>query len=196
MDSKLCPKCDQTKPVSEFWKNRSTKDGLQPYCKPCFLPYSTAWRKKNPDKERAAERRRRVENPEPALARERRYRESHREECSACSRDYRTRHPDETRALRQRWYDGHRDQISAYMFVHGLRHKYGLSIEDYEAMYERQGGKCALCGHPDRLCVDHDHQTGRVRGLLCYLCNTALGRLVGDDPVRLDAIRDYLTIVP
>jgi hypothetical protein len=54
------------------------------------------------------------------------------------------------------------------------KRKYGLSLEQYEEMLRLQGGTCALCGRPPktyRLNVDHDHITGRVRGLLCYRCN-------------------------
>jgi hypothetical protein len=60
-----------------------------------------------------------------------------------------------------------------------FRRRYGITIEQYDQLLEAQGGGCALCGvkeNPDgrRLCVDHDHETGAIRGLLCRLCNTAL----------------------
>ena len=67
---------------------------------------------------------------------------------------------------------------------HQLR-RYGLTIEQYDQMVEDQDGCCAICGgEVDRLRVDHDHETGGVRGLLCHGCNTALG-LMADDPERL-----------
>src|SRR5688572_1964204 len=54
--------------------------------------------------------------------------------------------------------------------------KFGLTAEDFWAMLERQNGKCAICnGDPNgqgRLHIDHDHETNRVRGLLCSRCNT------------------------
>jgi hypothetical protein len=53
----------------------------------------------------------------------------------------------------------------------------GVTDEQYEAMLERQGGGCAICGATPktrRLHVDHEHRTGRVRGLLCHRCNRAL----------------------
>jgi hypothetical protein len=57
--------------------------------------------------------------------------------------------------------------------------RYGLTSEDYDALYEFQGGRCALCriatGKSRRLTVDHDHKTGKVRGLLCRPCNNILG---------------------
>lgn len=60
--------------------------------------------------------------------------------------------------------------------------KYGITLTQYEAMLERQGGKCALCGEHGssrvrRLAVDHCHKTDKVRGLLCVKCNTALARV-------------------
>lgn len=56
---------------------------------------------------------------------------------------------------------------------------YGLAPGEYELLYQLQGGRCAICqratGATRRLSVDHDHKTGRVRGLLCRPCNTMLG---------------------
>lgn len=54
--------------------------------------------------------------------------------------------------------------------------RYGLSTDDYNAMYESQGGRCAICtDYHVRLHVDHDHVTGKVRALLCTRCNPGLG---------------------
>lgn len=73
--------------------------------------------------------------------------------------------------------------------------RYGMTPADYDAMVEAQGGVCAICGRPEAshpsFAVDHDHATGRVRGLLCFLCNTALGKM-GDNPERLRAAADYI----
>lgn len=64
--------------------------------------------------------------------------------------------------------------------------KYGLSPAEYAALEDASGGVCALCSRPptgkrDRLVVDHDHATNRVRELLCHQCNVGIG-LLGDDP--------------
>lgn len=65
-----------------------------------------------------------------------------------------------------------------------LQRKYGIGVTQYDEMLARQGGGCAICGaapdHPRNrgngsLHVDHDHKTGRVRGILCAECNTTLG---------------------
>ena len=59
--------------------------------------------------------------------------------------------------------------------------KYGITIQDYESLLQKQDGKCAICLSPPkrfRLAVDHDHKTGGIRGLLCAPCNrTLIGRL-------------------
>jgi hypothetical protein len=67
-----------------------------------------------------------------------------------------------------------------------LKWRYGLTPEDYDAMVLAQDGKCPICERRVRLVVDHDHDTGMVRGLLCYTCNTAL------DTIDLDRARAYL----
>jgi hypothetical protein len=74
--------------------------------------------------------------------------------------------------------------------------RYGVSIFDYAEMMAKQDGKCALCGGGPRgrrvdLDVDHDHVTGKVRGLLCNPCNVFLGR-VESNPELLERIQEYL----
>ncbi len=57
-----------------------------------------------------------------------------------------------------------------------LRYEYGLSLQQYQVMCEAQNHECLLCHQkPRKLFVDHDHMTGRVRGLLCNRCNVAVG---------------------
>jgi hypothetical protein len=78
--------------------------------------------------------------------------------------------------------------------------RYGLTIAEYDRMWTEQEGVCAACDQPEtatnqfgkrRLAVDHDHTTGRVRGLLCSTCNRALG-LLGDDWQRVLGVLAYL----
>ena len=77
---------------------------------------------------------------------------------------------------------------------------YNLSKEGYEKILSEQNGVCYICERsPDKirprrnLAVDHDHKTGRIRGLLCYRCNhVLLGRILRDDPVLLERALIYL----
>ena len=73
-----------------------------------------------------------------------------------------------------------------------LKRKYGLTLEDFDALLAAQGGGCAICGRPDADNVDHDHRTGRVRGILCFNCNVAIGH-IADDEDRLAAAMKYLS---
>lgn len=77
--------------------------------------------------------------------------------------------------------------------------RHGLRPEDYDALFVKQKGLCAICGRsPEEgtfLHIDHDHETGRVRGLLCSPCNFGLGRFE-DDPDRLRAAVRYLSKPP
>jgi hypothetical protein len=74
-----------------------------------------------------------------------------------------------------------------------LRLKFGITDTDYEAMFDAQKGLCQICGKADtrRLAVDHDHDRGFIRDLLCLRCNAGIG-LLGDDPDRLLAAVAYL----
>ena len=73
-----------------------------------------------------------------------------------------------------------------------LERKYGLEQHEYEAMFVAQRGCCAICDlRPALLYVDHCHETGRVRGLLCSNCNFAVGELL-NDPRLCEAAADYL----
>lgn len=73
--------------------------------------------------------------------------------------------------------------------------RHGLNVADYDRMLTDQCGKCAICdaskpGHGrKRFAVDHDHQTGHVRGLLCHSCNTGIGLLRDSIVVLLSAAR-------
>ena len=91
-------------------------------------------------------------------------------------------------------YRRRRDQIILQNNNGGRERLYGIDQEDYEFLLACQGGVCAICKKPttrkdtDRLCIDHNHKTGKVRGLLCHRCNTGIGMLQDDPKLLLKAI--------
>lgn len=83
------------------------------------------------------------------------------------------------------------DKFGGHRGFH-LKQRYGISIEQHDEMVKRQRSRCAICGRKcAKLHVDHDHETGRVRALLCRSCNTGLGKL-GDSPERLREAAAYV----
>ena len=78
-------------------------------------------------------------------------------------------------------------------WISGLKRNFGMSEDDYKEMLEYQDGLCAICETKTkyRLCVDHCHTTGRIRGLLCRRCNSALGML-GDNEEGLRKAFEYV----
>ena len=88
-----------------------------------------------------------------------------------------------------------RDCRMEFVKWRNVRLRYGLTRGEYEAL---AADGCHICGRKDtdtprvgKLAVDHDHVTGEVRGVLCWMCNTALGKFE-DDPERLRRAADYL----
>ena len=80
--------------------------------------------------------------------------------------------------------------------------EYGITIEQYKEMSEKQNGLCAICHKPETqerkgikysLAVDHCHRTGKVRGLLCFKCNSAMGSFEKRD-IPVSNIEEYLEI--
>jgi hypothetical protein len=82
-----------------------------------------------------------------------------------------------------------------------LKHYFGITLDQYRAMMESQGGVCAVCKRPEdtltargkvkKMAVDHCHKTGRVRGLLCQRCNNAIG-YAREDAGIIRSILQYL----
>lgn len=96
------------------------------------------------------------------------------------------------------YYESHKEQIQAQRRDADFKRKYGISLAERDAMLEAQGGRCAICQTdapgPRGLFVDHCHETGRVRGLLCHKCNYAVA-LLCDDPGRCRRAATYLSVV-
>lgn len=88
-----------------------------------------------------------------------------------------------------KYKEKHGDRIKEFRYLR----RYGITLAEYEEMARLQNGLCAACFRSPRkkLCVDHDHETGKVRGLLCFGCNTALG-LAQDDVEILNNLINYL----
>ena len=147
---KVCSRCKTPKDESDFYADKTRKDGLYPQCRSCASSAKKASRQRGAPGERAAIK---------------------------------------------RWREENQDRVRLHDRRAKFKQKYGITIEQYEAMLEEQGGVCAICkgAQPNgvRLCVDHCHDTKRVRGLLCVHCNTGIGHFKHDKNLLREAI-NYL----
>ncbi len=142
-------------------------------------------------------------------------RDGHRNDCRRCNLAAKRQRyyvdPDTAKARVKRWQQENADRVNAYRRTRRLvpdvkraerashlRRTYGITIEEYETMVAAQEGCCAICGNRPAdgtsLHVDHDHETGRIRGCLCFRCNNALGDL-GDSADTLARGARYLSPV-
>lgn len=170
---------------ASFW-NKCFRKNIR--CPPCHkkrtLELGREWRARNLEKERAADReeqaRRRRENPEHMRAICAKSREKNRPALAAKQRDRNKRLPNEQYEVK-------------------LRNLYGMTREQFDIMFESQNRCCAICQSPLQprvnrktgTNIDHCHTTGKVRGILCLLCNLGLGQY-RDNPALLRAAAEYL----
>ena len=160
--------------------------------------YHRQWRAKNREKMREYQRQWRAAHPdsvkESARKRAAKTREYHREYYEENRERIREKHKAHYYANHSYWREKHR----GYRRTAVLK-QYGLTVTQYEEMAASQNGVCGICerperprkGKPVRLAVDHDHSTGKVRGLLCRRCNRGIGSFEHDTGL-LTRAGDYL----
>ena len=115
-----------------------------------------------------------------------------RSKCKHCmtkdAQSWNRRNPERHRAIYQR------NNLAS-----NLRRRFGISVEQYEELLGGSDGRCGICGRAEsrdrRISLDHDHETGDLRGFLCWRCNVLLGH-IGDDPELLERAAAYLRFPP
>lgn len=103
--------------------------------------------------------------------------------CSEKSKTYYHNNKEKQKEAHKKWVESNRDKLK----YHRAKYAYGLTEDEYDAL----AMVCVICGATDRLCIDHSHQSGRVRGRLCASCNKGLG-CFKDNPVLLLRASDYI----
>lgn len=173
METKICRRCEMCKSIDEFriLKKTGNRAGV---CTPCYK------------EQRAAYKVSFYSNPKNLEHKKEHERSKYRS-------DQKWR--ENRLAYVRKW----KDQRPNYRKENKLK-DYGLTLDQYNDMFEAQGGVCAICKRPETnrlhgkikaLAVDHDHRTRKTRALLCSNHNRALG-LFGDDPELLRAALEYL----
>ena len=165
--NKKCTKCKVEQPLTNYHAHPKLK--YHPRCKPCRAQDQREYYVANPDKFKAYKARARNETIEERTARI----QKRKDEA-----------PAKRRIARWKWH---------------IRRTLGATAEQYEDMFTAQGGKCAICattepgGNRSRFSIDHCHDTGKIRGLLCVSCNSGLGYFK-DNVDRLNAAASYLEV--
>jgi hypothetical protein len=188
---KTCLDCRETKPLDEFPPASRGRDGRASYCRACYRVRSKAsYRKRRAEAGRAVQERIEVPDgykwcpdctavkPLSEFPRNKGRSNGRATYCKPC-------HNRRTREVRQRLYGGGRE--------YHLQVRFGIGQIQVDRMLAEQDGKCAVCDKPAPEHVDHDHETGQVRGMLCFNCNQALGN-VRDQIEVLERLRTYLIV--
>ena len=175
---KQCPACGETKQDTEFGRNRSLKDGLSFYCLACNREGNNAWYR---------EHRRRLGKE----VRDHSWIPDGFRWCPGCEQP--VAHEDYVRNRGTASGFGSRckacDSVSnseSYFY-----RRYKLTKRQIAQIRAAQGDRCAICGDADPRHLDHDHDSGRTRQLLCQRCNQGLG-LFRDDPALLHTAAFYV----
>ncbi|MCP2342614.1 endonuclease domain-containing protein [Actinomadura rupiterrae] len=190
--TKVCRDCGQAKPVTEFWKRKASKDGLSLYCRDCFAQRNAVSHRKKAAAEgrqmKEFQRRRivpegmkycpRCEEVKSVqdFGRNRSSRSGLSGYCKPC-------HSQVTRENRELNHGSGRNYL--------LKLRYGITERQADALLARQGGICVICLSAAGVHVDHDHDTGLVRGMLCFKCNNGLGQFE-DEVGRVEGAAEYL----
>lgn len=205
---KTCTVCKATKPLDEFHLSAKSRDGRQSRCKPCANAAAREWNKANRERKNESGRKWREAKADEINAKRRtrraaapeKYRQQkmdsyyrNRDATLVRQREYAAR-PESKRRARERCAEWAKRNPRGATDAHRLRF-YGLTPEQFDEMVEEQAGTCAICGQEPSdgkaFNVDHDHETGLVRALLCGNCNRGLGSFA-DDPERLRSAAAYL----
>lgn len=193
---KRCSKCGELKNVESFYTDKRYKDGRYPSCKEC----GKRWRTVNAEKRAEYKKRYRATNHEKTREGQKRYRAAHKEKIKETNRAWHATNRERVKETHQKWKEANAKHIREYGRRASLKSTYGITPEQYQAILISQGGGCAICGTPENkgnkrrhkaLAVDHDHNTGAVRGILCHACNLAVG-ILGDNVELLKKATDYL----
>jgi len=186
--------CGDKRGTNTGW-HRHYSAGKQPACTECVMAqraYAKVYADKNREVMRERVRKYRADRPGYGAEYAAKYRADNREKRAAYNKQYATEHKAEGAANQARYRERHPNRRREL----DLRRKYNLTPAEYDAMLAEQSGQCAICDKPPStgkpLFVDHDHDTGEVRGLLCSRCNWALGQL-GDGPELVARALSYLT---
>ena len=172
---KTCTKCNVSKPEAEFYSKKAGRKGRRAYCKKCTSEASRSYN---------------IKHNKQMRERSKLYRATNKDKISAYYSTNKDKH-NNARNVKRQTSDG-KKRRQAEQRRYRLK-TYGLTISAFDKLFKGQNGKCAICGlelvdendkgrkvsnaYPR---IDHCHETGKIRGLLCNRCNIAMGTFEDD----------------
>ena len=201
VETKICSKCKREKPRNCFSKDTRAADGLQCHCKECQSYEHKKLRERDIERDIPETKKCRDCNkvlPASDFYKNKVNSDGLAPKCKTChnasSLEYSRKKPDKARERREKWKNDNPERHFSAQRKYLLK-QYNLTVEEYVDMLEERHQVCQVCGRQERtvrsLPVDHCHQTGVVRGLLCSDCNKMLG-MANDDPAILRKLVEYL----
>lgn len=179
--TRICILCKEFKELTLFYKDKTRKDGLNPRCAPCFdrdrkITYHA-------NKEELSKKRKVKYITNIDINRQKK-------------RNEYNKNKDRINQLSKEKRDNEKDRFRGYK----LKQSFGISLDDYNIVLLLQNNVCKICNLPNtvidkrnntikNLAVDHDHKTGKVRGLLCQKCNIGLGHFDDNADFLKNAIK-------
>ena len=178
---KRCASCKDFRPLTDFAIRSASPDGRQGYCRPCA---ADAQRRARPVKQRH----RKLPPDQKYCPRCATVQTKAEFACNSSARDGLSQYcrPCHNFVTAENVIKNHGSTRNNH-----LKRRYGITEADVEALKMKQGGLCAVCRTAQAKHVDHDHATGKVRGILCFNCNGGLGQFK-DRIDRLQQAIDYL----
>ena len=167
MKIKICTKCKIEKNINEFNKCSRNRDGRDYVCADCKAEGKREYYTENVERERKKRR------------------------------DYGIKHKIERAEYGKQYKEKNRKRIRLDCRNYYYLKTHGISLKQKEQMIVDQDYKCLSCGTDlrlvahDKTCVDHDHKSGKIRGILCHHCNVCLG-LLGEDVNRVYKLAEYI----
>jgi len=187
---KQCTQCKEWKSRDLFNKRAAKADGLQSECRACHTERCRKYKKENPEKVAESLRKSREKHRDEINEKARAYAQQNRQKIRECCRKSRLNNLEQYRERERAYYHANKGKIREKT----LKAKYGITLSQYNMILSMQEFKCACCGKEDSggngsFNVDHDHDTGRIRGLLCQNCNAGIGQLGDTVEGILNAVR-------
>lgn len=191
---KRCNKCGIEKLLKDFWRDKTKKDGYQPICKECRKK-----RKKENDIYIAENGYKRTPEQRERMSSGHLGQEPWNKDLGGCKRGH-------DPSLYVRMPSGvyvclgckrengakYREKNKKHILIMNRIGRYGITMGEFKALWEKQKGFCAICEEvldKNKYRIDHDHASGKVRGLLCSSCNAAIGLLKDSPEIISNAAR-------